>query len=1057
VKPASAPGIVLCALCAFLCGVSGIRPETTGAPASIRDVQALINQGRFTDAAVGARALLEDSEARHGAEAIETARAIDLLLSALLPGGKSGEPETRRLAERAVAIEERVLGSGDLELARSLRNLAIVHSEIADIPEAMRLFGRVLAIREAALGPEHPDVAQSLRNLARSRQDAGDYEGARLLAERSLTIYEKATGPESPGVAAALFQLGWLRFLQGDFAGSGSLFDRTLAIQEKTLGAEHPLVATTLSGVASAAWRSGDFERARATQERCNAIREKILGPDHPDLALGLGNLGDMLRESGEDAKAGAVFERALAIQERTRGPEHPEVAIVLGDLAVLRAETGDRPGALALFERALAIREKVLGSGSPRVAEMLGAMGSLLMEMGDLDRARSCFERALEILGRQSGAADPVLIESLSRLAILHAGAGRHAEAFEAALRSEETSREQLRLNVLTLPERLALGYAAMRDPALDLVLTLASQDSSAESRRRAWQAAAGSRAMILDEMASRRRLSRTVGDPEADGLAADLAAARTRLAYLTLRGLGSEPYESFARLLDDARRDKERLERSLAERSAPFRREQILTTAGLRQITEALPSGWALVAYTRYASLDLKTPQDAPAIPPEKTGRSPIRDWGLPVASTQVYAAFVLRQGDTSPAFVPLGPAGPVEEAVQTWRDRVSATPPAVVAAARQAETASRDAGVRLRRLIWDPLSPLVRDARQVLIVPEGPLHLINFSALPSGRRGYLVETGPSLHYLSTERDIALSRSEVPAGHGWLALGGPDFDTPPADSSEGVRRLASAKAEPPAPASVSRRGAYRGAMATCETFRARRWENLPLASAEVEAIESQWRARPQETFLSLTDDQASEAIFKRLAPGQRGLHLATHGFFLDDVCPSALRGNPRSRPGPLVEEVLPALSGDTPLLLSGLVMAGANLRPRSGAGGESEDGILTAEEVASLDLSGVEWVVLSACGSGLGQVQSGEGVLGLRRAFQTAGARTLIMSLWRIKDDAAMEWMSALYRSRLGGASTPEAIRRASLEILARRRSAGLDTNPFWWGAFVAAGDWR
>jgi len=186
--------------------------------------------------------------------------------------------------------------------------------------------------------------------------------------------------------------------------------------------------------------------------------------------------------------------------------------------------------------------------------------------------------------------------------------------------------------------------------------------------------------------------------------------------------------------------------------------------------------------------------------------------------------------------------------------------------------------------------------------------------------------------------------------------------------------------------------------------------------------------------------------------------VHLATHAFVLQDRCPSALTaGSARSRDGFAAGLALPPLVGDNPLLLSGLVLAGANRKAPSADPRGGEDGVLTAEEIGSLDLSGVQWVVLSACETGVGKVQAGEGILGLRRAFQIAGAGSLIMTLWRVKDDPAREWVNELYKARLAGASTSRAVRQAALAALAARRRAGRPTHPFTWGAFVAAGDWR
>jgi len=122
------------------------------------------------------------------------------------------------------------------------------------------------------------------------------------------------------------------------------------------------------------------------------------------------------------------------------------------------------------------------------------------------------------------------------------------------------------------------------------------------------------------------------------------------------------------------------------------------------------------------------------------------------------------------------------------------------------------------------------------------------------------------------------------------------------------------------------------------------------------------------------------------------------------------------------------------------------------------AEDGILSAQEIASLDLQGVQWTVLSACNTGLGDVRAGEGVLGLRRAFQVAGCRTVVMSLWPVLDEQARDWMRALYEAKFTRRlDTAEAVRRASRELLARQRMRGASTHPFLWAGFIAAGDWR
>jgi len=142
--------------------------------------------------------------------------------------------------------------------------------------------------------------------------------------------------------------------------------------------------------------------------------------------------------------------------------------------------------------------------------------------------------------------------------------------------------------------------------------------------------------------------------------------------------------------------------------------------------------------------------------------------------------------------------------------------------------------------------------------------------------------------------------------------------------------------------------------------------------------------------------------------------------------------------------------------LVLSGLALAGANRRAE--ADPREDDGILTSEEIASLDLSSVEWAVLSACETGVGTIKAGEGVLGLRRGLQIAGVHTAIMSLWRLGDRQARRWMRGLYDARWRrGLDTPRSIRAASLEMLQDARAHGRTTHPSSWGAFIAVGDWR
>jgi CHAT domain-containing protein len=209
--------------------------------------------------------------------------------------------------------------------------------------------------------------------------------------------------------------------------------------------------------------------------------------------------------------------------------------------------------------------------------------------------------------------------------------------------------------------------------------------------------------------------------------------------------------------------------------------------------------------------------------------------------------------------------------------------------------------------------------------------------------------------------------------------------------------------------------------------------------------------RSGEPDELVYLGGRKASETAFKRLAPGKRVLHLATHGFFLTSTCSSdqrVVRGI-----GGLSPMGVATTAPENPPLLAGLAFAGAN--QRDALGPEEEDGILTAEEIATMDLAGVELAILSACDTGVGKVQVGEGVVGLSRAFQVAGVRTVIMSLRAVDDRASEEFMTILHEEHLKNGVTPEeAVTQASLRLLENRKRLGLSTHPFYWGAWVAVG---
>ena len=975
----------------------------------------------------------------------EQATAIALQGRALLYQGDA--KAARPVLERALAIREKVLGPEHVDVAASLNALGLLFEHQGDYAAAERHLEHALAIRERALGLEHREIAGTLAVLGRILEAQGDYAGARPVLERALAIMEKALGPEHREVAYSLNALGNLLYHQGEYAAARALHDRALAVREKAFGPDHFDVATSCNDLAAVLYEQGDFAAARPLFERALAIRERTGGPEHPLVAQTLNNLAELHLEQGDAAAAQSFCERALAIREKILGPEHPLVGTTVLNLAQIFYRQEDYPHARALYERSLAIYARALGPDHPNLGRSLRGLAFLHHEQGDFAAAERAFERAIAIQERALGTQHPEVAESLTGLAGLLRDRGRLAAARHAALRAHA-----LKLHVWDdlapiSSERQALLYAGEVWAPLSMLLSSIGPESDAGTLSSAYGAVAKTRGVVVDRLADRQRFGFEAETPEMRQAFATYRRSRQRLANLV--GGESDDPSHYRKQVADAQAETEAAERKLAAVSQTFaserelrRQERALSSSVLSQL---LPLGACLVEYVRYE-------MPAPGV----------QHPGAPGSTVLAEGVFVLRQGRPNPVFRALGPASTTDSLVARYRALVE----------RPLASAFEDVSRALYDRLWAPIEPLLADSGlasgPIFVVPEGSLHLLAFGTLITPRQRFLIEEHP-LHLLTASRDLLRLAAKRPTrggleatGRGLLALGDPDFDlAAPARREvraggvqparlESLPHAAARAAPPPKSTGLWQPGPLRGASPDQAKLAEIHLDRLPETGPEVTEIAALCRERLGEEATVLLGAQALEDALKELAPGRRMLHLATHGFFLG---------------GRAAGDVRQVQGWDNPLLLSGLFLTGANRHGEGAAGAGVEDGIVTAEELATLDLRGTDWVVLSACETGLGEVQLGEGVFGLRRALQIAGARTTIMSLWRVPDEETRRFMRHLYQARLAGLGTAAALRQATLETLkATREASGTDhryqryrpDHPFTWGSFVAAGGW-
>jgi len=922
------------------------------------------------------------------------------------------------LAIQVVATRKQFLGEQHVAYGASLHDLGRLYYRIGDSARAESLFRQVLGIWEGAYGEQHPAIAAVLKDLARQFHSTGDNTRAERFFRQALQILQGTLGEQHARYAETLDDLSLLYHSLGDYAQAEPICRRALEIRKKAMGEQHPDYAGSLNNLAGLYQSMGDNQRAEPLYRQALDISKKALGDTHPNNAAILNNLAGLYYSMNECARAETLLREASEIWMKAVGESHPAYAISLNNLAEQYSAMGDYAQAERLFRQALEITRKALGDTHPDFALILHNLAFVYELMGEYARAEPLYRQAMEIDRNALREQHPGYATCLNNLAGLYHSMGDNARAESFYRRALVISRQNLNVAAVVQSERQQLAMrAAVRHQLhglISLAATTPQYGSVAFDEVLAWKG------LVL----SRQRAMRSVADrPELAPIWEELRTTATKLATLSLATPTPTQAANWQANIAELSSQKEMLESRLAAASSEYR--AALKPINAANLRASLPEYAALVDFLEFGQTETK--------PKEQGGG---RLWERHLA-----AFIVRREGEVR--LVDLGQVQPLAEAIEAWRSGLGGT------------AESKQAAQLLRDKLWLPLEQHLAGATTVLISPDGDLGKLPFAALPGKQPG---------SYLAEERLIAV----VPSAAALPAL----VDSNPQRSAEKtllvVGGVEYGRAETsPVEVTVARISGHAPREAATVA-----WKPLPETKGELATVKLLYDEAERFTSRPLTllqKSTATEEAFRREAPQHKYLHLATHGFFAAAKFKSALdrstADNKRLGPERLLSEQ--SVSGYHPNLLSGIVLAGANQPPEGG-----DDGILTAEEVQTLDLRGTELVVLSACETGLGKSAGGEGLLGLQRAFQVAGAQTVIASLWKVDDAATRGLMERFYDNLwTKNMGKLEALREAQLWMLRKRGPRGLkpvETDagtaeasnrlpPYYWAAFVLSGDWR
>jgi len=1041
--------------------------------------------GKYAEAAP----LLERALAiRHrilGDEHPDTASSYNNLAWTLDAQGKYAQ--TAPLYEKALAVRCKILGEEHPYTALSYQNLASNLDRQRKYAEAFRFHHRALAIYRKTLGEEYPDTARGYDNLASNLHSQGQYVEAASLREKALLIYRKTLGDGHVDTARTYNNLATDLQAQARYAEAAPLYAKALVICRKAVGEEHPHTATACNGLATNLGHQGKDAEAAVLYERALLIRRKILGEGHPDTAESYRNLAANLNHQHRHAEAAPLFEKALAIDRSVFGDEHPITARSLSGLGFNLTAQGRYTEATPLHEKTLAIYRKTFGDEHRYTARGYNELAVHVHKQGKHDEAARLYDKVLAIYRKVLSEKDPAIAVSHNNLAANLADQGRYAEAlpfhekalaiYRHTLGEEHPSTAKAYNNlagalaaqgkyaeaekVWTIAKRL-YGIARLRNARTGLErISFATEQSAAAllsvclarngKPTLAWQDLEACLARgLLDEITSGPSVPRPISPGERHR-EQDLLARLDRLDQQILL------------LVTAANKDhgaSGKLEKLLAERRQTGAEAANLESvvAGrqvydLQRIQSRIPGHAALVAW-----VDFKAPVKA---------ADPNGDH---------WACLLRRTG--SPAWIKLPGSGGKGEWTKDDDALIMSFLQMVSSPANGFAERLRSHFVRQRLKPLEPALAATKDLPAVthlLVVPVGWMASIPVDALTDRYRVSYVPSGTMLARLLEKPPRGpLMESQL------FAVGDPrfrnveDIGSLPAPPDHGVLIVKTA-----AGGNAAKHGLRSGdVLLSYDGKKLVAREDLTLAIeagvGKTEVAVQAWRegktlllklaAGPLEVYSS-KEPAARAVLAKRegdaLLRGLRAGHYPPLPGTRAEVAGIA-RLFPQARTllqSDASEQQLYALAKKGELkkyrflhfashaevdgriaLNSALILSQDRLPPPAEALVPDAflDGRLTAEEISKWTRDGqplldADLVVLSACQSALGGAAGGEGYLGFSQALFIAGARSLVVSLWKVDDTATALLMVRFYENLLGrraGLKTPMAKAEALAE---------------------------
>lgn len=883
--------------------------------------------------------------------------------------------------------------------------------------EALGIYHKLEAELDSGKYPMTPDRAELVNNIGSLYSSLGRLEEATRYKLRALDLTEQTAGRESIEYASALYGMALVEFRQGEPLKALPRVREALRLARahaNLTGDDIEQPAIFGLSLAALLIQSGDTASSIEPAREAAVWAETHLGEDHRVTMAALNQLGASLSDSGLYAQAIPVIRRTLDLRVKAYPPGHTDIAFSLSALGFALDNSGHKEEALPFYERAADIFEKSADKNNPTIAATaIGQVARLAAWRGDKAASLALREKALRI-GRERSVSPehPDVLLAEVNLAREYIGNGRPDDALPLLEHANAA-----------FPKR-ALDSNARRLAGLIYAeqISSASGDASGASAR-ARQALAPARARLLDRATPRSevtrlaeqyhflfvqqaRLAMAANDPaqafEALQLAnlGDLQSAMSSLAMLR-EGSSAEATDVIRRYQSLAA-EGARLRRTLNAQVAAgkgdtidaINRQLVEIDSQIRQMDARLAE--LIPGYSLQTAVE---PATLAAAQKALTKEQALVLYGQDEDGLVVLAVTpdraVIARSDVAPR--------PLLGLLKRLRGSID-----LGLANNGAGSFDRNAAFELYEVLFpEPIRAAIKSSPDLRILAPGGLAALPFAALvteaPKGADDDAAALR-STHWLAQDHAVSVPLAAMPL--------------PQRDASK--RELTFAGIGAPVlgqPVRLATRSAPLLRSGDTSTKALRELASLPGAEEELRAMATAFRGKPA---LLIGADATETAV--KAAPLEQAsvLAFATHG-----LVGGAFRD--------LVEPALVLTPPDQP--------------------SEVDDGLLTASEIAKLRLD-ADWVILSACDTSAGDGDSAPTFSGLARSFVAAGARSLLLSHWPVRDDVASRLTIDTLKRAGKGQSRAEALRRAQLAILRDENVPG-GSHPATWAPFVVVGN--